>query len=85
MRSTKAEVRNPLLSLPSAKRIATLPAKHREALADILKELAQDAAVRAEQSWKKSKGPMAAYWKAVSVYAKHTRRLCRSGETIRCA
>jgi hypothetical protein len=46
-------------------------------LAALLTEMAQDEACRADKAWSKSKGPMAAYWKAVSVYAKHVRVLCR--------
>ena len=40
----------------------------------VANKAARDAAVRAEQSWRKKKGPMAVYWKAVSVYAKHIGR-----------
>jgi hypothetical protein len=71
------DVRNPLLSLPAAQAIQDLSQPAREALGDLLGQLSRDAAERAEKAWKKSKGPMAAYWKAVSVYAKHTRKLCR--------
>lgn len=74
-RSARAEVRNPLLALPAARRIARLPEDQRAALAELLRDLAADAADRAEESWRKKKGPMAAYWKAASVYAKHTARV----------
>lgn len=74
-RSARAEVRNPLLALPAARRIARLPEDQRVALAGLLRDLAADAAERAEESWRKKKGPMAAYWKAASVYAKHTARV----------
>lgn len=40
-------------------------------------DIRRDAQERAEKCWKKHKAPMAAYWKAVSVYAGHTARLCR--------
>lgn len=76
-RSSKIDVRNPLLSLPAARAISALPPESRQALAGLLRELSVDAGERAEKSWRKSKGPMAAYWKAVSVYAKHAQRLCR--------
>ena len=76
-RSTKAEVRNPLIGLASAQRVKELPLDAHKALADLLTEMSIDASVRAEKAWAKSKGPMAAYWKAVSVYAKHARVLCR--------
>ena len=77
MARTPIDVRNPLLSLPAAKQITSLPEDARRALAALLGELSVDAGDRAEKSWQKKKGPMAAYWKAVSVYAKHAKRLCR--------
>jgi hypothetical protein len=81
-RSARIEVRNPLLGLPAARRIMRLPADQREALATLLRELSADAGERAEEAWRKKKGPMAAYWKAASVYAKHTARvLARPPET----
>lgn len=70
-RSSKRDVRNPVLGLPAARRLASLPPLARAALRDVLGEIAADSASRAEQSWQRSKAPMAAYWKAVSVYAKH--------------
>jgi HEPN domain-containing protein len=75
-RNNKAVIRNPLLALPAAHRIKSLPVEMRRELAALLTEMAQDAACRADKAWSKSKGPMAAYWKAVSVYAKHARVLC---------
>lgn len=76
-RSLKPEVRNPLLQLRSAARIRALPPDTRMALAELLHELSLDARERAERSWRQHKAPMAAYWKAVSVYAAHLRRLIR--------
>jgi hypothetical protein len=43
----------------------------------LLGEIALDARERANTCWKKHKAPMAAYWKACSVYAGHARRLTR--------
>lgn len=37
-------------------------------------------AARAQHSWAQNKGIMAAYWKAVSVYARHIRRVLVAGE-----
>jgi hypothetical protein len=67
------EVRNPILCLPSFQALASLPDESQEAIRAVLYDLAIDANARAEKCWRKSKGPMAAYWKAVSVYAKHIR------------
>jgi len=77
-RSLRCDVRNPLLRLPAADRIATLPPDARAALAELLADIAIDARARAESCWHKRKAPMAAYWKAVAVYASHARRLTKT-------
>lgn len=74
-RSLRCDVRNPLLRLPAADRIAALPPDARLALAELLADISIDARARAESCWRKHKAPMAAYWKAVAVYAGHARRL----------
>ncbi|WP_200945144.1 hypothetical protein [Rhizobium sp. Root1240] len=76
-RSNRREVRNPVLSLPSVKRLDELSPEARAVIADILGDLVIDARTRAQQSWAKNKGPMAAYWKAVGAYAHHFRRVVR--------
>lgn len=76
-RSNRREVRNPVLGLASVKRLLALPADQRELIADILGDLVIDARQRAQTSWLKNKGPMAAYWKGVGAYAHHFRRVCR--------
>ena len=78
-RASRAEVRNPALRLPALRRLLELPAAVREPLADVLLELRADAIERAEVSWRKHKAPMAAYWKAVGVYAGHFARASRKG------
>ena len=78
-RSTRAEVRNPVLALPAARRLRDAPAPARALLAGLLDDLAADARQRAEACWRKHKAPMAAYWKAVAVYAKHLARALRAG------
>lgn len=76
-RSARREVRNPVLTMPAARQVGGLPADARAALDAFLRDLATDAAERAQRSWRQNKGPMAAYWKAVSVYAKHLRAAVR--------
>jgi len=76
-RSNQADVRNPLLALPSAEAIRSLPEAARAALRAVLLDIRKDAQVRAEKCWRTHKAPMAAYWKAVAVYAGHTARVCR--------
>ena len=70
-RSNRLDVRNPILALPAMARVRALPPAAREALAAVLDDVRADGA---ERSWQQKKGPMAAYWKAVSVYALHIRR-----------
>jgi hypothetical protein len=76
-RSSKAEVRNPVLALPSVAKLKHLPEDSREALRDILFDLRKDAQEKAEKCWLKHKGPMAVYYRAISVYAGHIARLLR--------
>lgn len=83
-RSLRTDVRNPLLRLASAQKIASLPPETREALREILGEIASDSRAKAEQCWKRHKAPMAAYWKAVSVYAGHARKLTRAAQQEKC-
>ncbi len=71
LRSSSPIVRNPVLALPAAHALGALPPESREAMRAVLKDLARDAAVRAETSWRQRKGPMALYWRLVSVYARH--------------
>ncbi len=74
-RSNRREVRNPVLALPAVQRLMDLPADQRDVIRDILRDLTVDARARAQESWRKNKGPMAAYWKAVGAYANHLKRV----------
>lgn len=76
-RSKRPEVRNPVLTLPSMQRLQQLPPDQRELIAQLLADLAGDANDRAQRCWSRHKAPMAAYWKAVSVYAGHLKRAIR--------
>lgn len=78
-RSAQAQVRNPLLALEATQRLLELPEAQRLALAAMLAELSTEAHAKAETSWRQRKGPMAAYWRAVGVYARHTSRALRKG------
>lgn len=78
-RSSRLDIRNPLLALPASRRLLELPAAHRAEIAALLGELALDARARADKCWRSHKAPMAAYWKAVSVYAGHLRRALQKG------
>lgn len=73
-RSARRGVRNPVLLLPAASRLCALPAAERRLLGDLFREIAREADTRAERAWMKRKGPMAAYCRATSTYAKHIAR-----------
>lgn len=74
VRTYRRDVRNPILALPAFARLQALPLDAKGALEAVLADLVAEEAALAEKSWKSKKGPMAAYHKAVSVYAKHIRR-----------
>ena len=76
-RSERREVRNPVLALPAAQRLLAMSPEVRADLTELFGDLAADARARAQESWRKNKGPMAAYWKAVGAYAGHIRRVVR--------
>ena len=76
-RSNRPEVRNPVLTLPSAQDLKDLPAETRAILRALLNDIGQDASLRAQKCWRTRKAPMAAYWKVVSVYARHIARALR--------
>lgn len=73
-RSSRIEVRNPITALPNFDKLADLSPEARAALVAILGDIALDARERAEKCWRTHKAPMAAYWKACSVYAGHIKR-----------
>lgn len=77
-RSARPEVRNPLLALPAMDALRELPAESRARVRELMVQISQDARGRAERSWRKNKAPMAAYWKAVSVYSKHVARALKA-------
>nr|WP_304305833.1 hypothetical protein [Pseudacidovorax intermedius] len=70
---------NPLLKLPAAQKLQALPAEQRACIEAVLRDLRADADREAEKAWKKRKGPMAAYWRAVSTYARHTAHALSKG------
>ncbi|EKS9798928.1 hypothetical protein QDD76_004921 [Burkholderia cepacia] len=70
---------NPLLKLPAGQALQRLPAELRAPLEAVLRELRDQANAEAENAWRRRKGPMAAYWRAVSTYARHTAHALRQG------
>lgn len=68
---------NPLIDLPAAQDLHSLLHTSPEVqarLCQLLRELGAQADAQAEHCWRKHKPPMAAYWKAVAVYARHAAR-----------
>lgn len=63
--------RNPLLDLPAGRALQDLPKADRDRIAAVMRELRAQANAEAETAWRRRKGPMAAYWRAVSTYARH--------------
>jgi hypothetical protein len=79
MRSIRPEVLNPVLALPAAAKLHTLPEPAKAALLEVLGEIRADAARRAAESWARHKAPMACYWKVISVLAGHIARAIKKG------
>lgn len=73
-RSNRVDVRNPIVGLPSFDMLQALTDTERAALRAVLGDIASDARQRADKCWRTHKAPMAAYWKACSVYAGHIKR-----------
>ena len=68
---------NPITGLPAAHDLAALlqdQPKLRDLLVQLLFQLGEQADGLAEHSWKQRKAPMAAYWRACAVYARHIAR-----------
>jgi hypothetical protein len=70
---------NPLLELPAARKILAMPAETRQPLECLFRELRAEADARAEQAWRRRKGPMAAYWRAVATYCRHVAHALAKG------
>lgn len=62
---------NPLLRLPAGQALQQLPKADRDRIAAVMRDLRDQANAEAEKAWRRRKGPMAAYWRAVSTYARH--------------
>lgn len=72
-------VANPILGLDAAREaIAQLDRDQAEALAAVLHAIGDDSIRRANELWRKHKAPMAAYWKAKGVDARHIAKAIRA-------
>lgn len=70
---------NPLLNTRAGRALMALPVEQRAPLEALFRELRELANIEAEKAWAKRKGPMAAYWRAVSTYARHIAHLLSKG------
>ncbi len=70
---------NPLLNLPAGRKLLALSKEDRERIEAVMRELREQASVEAENAWRRRKGPMACYWRAVATYARHTAHALRKG------
>jgi hypothetical protein len=74
---------NPLLGLPAAQELTALLGEQPEiaaAFCRLLTQLGEQADHLAEHAWQKRKAPMAAYWRACAVYARHIARAVGKSE-----
>ncbi|AMK23243.1 MULTISPECIES: hypothetical protein [Sphingomonadaceae] len=76
-RSRRAEVRNPVLTLPSARALKAQQPQILALLAALLYDLQRDARQRADKAWGTRKAFIAAYWFTVAVYAGHIAKAIR--------
>lgn len=71
-RSSRREVRNPILGLPAAvEALRSLDREQRAALRIVLLALREQAREKEVISYRKRKGPMVEYYMAAATYAKH--------------
>ena len=76
-RSSRPEVRNPLMDLPAFRQLQTLDGPSRAVLRALLIDLRDQARARGNDLWLRNKPWSGVYWRVVSVYAGHTARLLR--------
>jgi len=62
---------NPLITLPALQELMELPIEDRRRIAKVFRDLRQQANAEAEKAWGNRKGPMAAYYRAMSTYSRH--------------
>lgn len=75
-RSSRREVRNPVLGLPAARlALVELTPDERSRVRRVVIAIRDDARERAAECWRRHKAPMAVYWKCVSVYCNHIARV----------
>jgi hypothetical protein len=77
-RSSRREVRNPILSLPVVvEALAEMTPEEATRWRRILLAIQADAREKAELNWRRHKGPVAYYWKATGVVCGHLAKVIR--------
>jgi hypothetical protein len=74
LRSSRADVRNPVLRLPEAAALAEWCRAHPDGAAllrGLIRALSRSSHADADRSWAKRKGFAAFYWRAMGIYARH--------------
>lgn len=71
---------NPLFRLPAGKALLALPKEDRDRIEAVMRALREQANAEAEAAWVRRKGPMAAYWRAVSTYSRHIAHALSKGK-----
>lgn len=75
----RSAIKNPILELEAARQaIAACTQAEREKFARILVAVGRDAERTAQEQWRRRKAPMAAYWFAKGVDARHIARALRA-------
>lgn len=78
-RSSRREVRNPILALPAAQELLALPPEQRRILKRLLRELKAQCRGQEEKAYRQRKGPMTAYYMACGTYAGHIANVMAEG------
>ena len=76
-RANRAEVRNPVLTLPCAQRVNEMPPESRAWLMAFLQDLRKEARRRAAESLKRHKAPLYLYWTVCAVWSGHLAKVLR--------
>jgi hypothetical protein len=70
-RSSRPDVRNPVLALPAALELQRLPRSQRLIIKRLLRELKAQCREQERRAYSQRKGPMVSYWMAAGTYAGH--------------
>lgn len=83
VRSERPDVRNPLLGVPGlAEEVATWSPETLACIERAARLCSAHWRVKGDECWKRHKPPMAAYWKAWAVNARHMALICKWGRKV---